>query len=58
MATEPTTGGGGGNADLSGISEIANQLATLSKDLAEEQVKAEMIMAPAKTEKSVAGKGA
>ena len=46
------------NADTSGIKAIAGELAALSKKLAKEQMEAEKIMAPAKTEKQVAGKGA
>lgn len=42
----------------SGVGQIAGELAGLSKALAREQVEAEKIMAPAKTAKQVAGKGA
>lgn len=53
MQATPPSGGTG-----SGVSEIAGELAGLSKALAKEQVEAEKIMAPAKIAKSVAGKGA
>jgi hypothetical protein len=46
-------GGGGG-----GVKGVAGELATLSVKLAKEQVEAEKLMAPAKTAKQVAGKGA
>lgn len=42
----------------SGVGQVAGELAGLSKALAREQVEAEKIMAPAKTVKQVAGKGA
>lgn len=45
-------------ADLSGITNIALQLATLSRQIACAQLEAEKEMAPAKAEKSVSGKGA
>lgn len=48
----------GGAAGGAGIEQIAAKLAELSAKLAEQQVQAEMIMAPAKTAKQVAGKGA
>lgn len=53
MEPTPPSGGTG-----SGIAGIAGELAGLSKALAKEQVEAEKIMAPAKTAKQVAGKGA
>lgn len=50
-------GGGGPTADTSGISEIAGQLAGLSRQIAQEQLKAEFELAPAKAEKGISSKG-
>lgn len=60
MGDAPNNNADGGydlNADTSGMGEIAQQLADLSRQIAQENLNAEAIMAPAKAEKSISQKG-